>query len=78
MGHLVNQAVVSEVLVLEILLLLLENPTDDSVELAVALAREVGATLMDIAKAPMQTVLDRLRAILHEGSTDRKVRANKK
>ena len=73
LAHLMNQGVVHEVLVLEVLTLLLEQPTDDSVELAVALTREAGATLQDLSRAALAFVLDRFRAILHEGSIDRKV-----
>src|SRR5689334_19995518 len=42
-GHLVNQQVAHEVLALEILTLLLEHPTEDSVEVAIAFLKEVGA-----------------------------------
>ena len=42
MAHLVNQQVVHEIMALEILTLLLENPTDDSVEVAVGFIKEIG------------------------------------
>ncbi|KDD71398.1 hypothetical protein H632_c5117p0, partial [Helicosporidium sp. ATCC 50920] len=48
LAHLVNQQVVHEVLALELLMLLLDSPSDDSVELAVALATAVGALLQDL------------------------------
>jgi pre-mRNA-splicing factor CWC22 len=41
-AHLVNQQVVHEMLAAQILLLLLQKPTDDSVEIAVGLTKEVG------------------------------------
>ena len=68
LAHLTNQGVVHEVLILEILALLLEAPTDDSVELAVTLTKEAGATMQDVARQALAAVLDRFRAVLHEGS----------
>ena len=44
-AHLTNQKVVDENLVLEMLTLLLDKPTDDSVEVAVGLVKDVGAAL---------------------------------
>ena len=41
-AHLANQQVVHEVLPLEVLLLLLETPSDDGVEVAVDFLKEVG------------------------------------
>ncbi|CAG9463972.1 unnamed protein product [Pedinophyceae sp. YPF-701] len=72
-AHLVNQAVCHEVLALEILMLLLENPTDDSVDLAVAFTKEVGAALQDLAPQGLHAVFERFRAILHEGDIGKKV-----
>ena len=43
---------VHELLVLELLLTLLEKPSDSSIEVAVSLAKEVGAFLQDVAPAP--------------------------
>lgn len=67
LAHLVNQRVVHELLALEILVLLLENPTDDSVELAVAFMRDVGAFLTEEAPKACHTVFDRFRVVLYEG-----------
>ena len=66
-AHLVNQQVVHELLALEILALLLEHPSDDSVDAAVEFLRHCGALLQDIAPAGLSFVFDRLRDILHEG-----------
>ncbi len=48
MAHLVNQHVLYELVALELLTLLLEEPTDDSVEVAVGFAkvRMVGGVVM--------------------------------
>ncbi|CAD6908089.1 unnamed protein product [Tilletia controversa] len=67
-AHLVNQRVLHEILALEVLLLLLEKPTDDSVELAVGFMREAGAFLAEEAPKASNGVFDRFRAILYEGT----------
>ena len=46
-AHLCNQQVAHEALALEILILLLDTPTDDSVEVALDFAAEVAALLED-------------------------------
>ncbi|KAF8062096.1 Cwc22 [Scenedesmus sp. PABB004] len=71
-AHLINQGVLHEVLALEMLILLLENPTDDSVEMAVEFCKEVGAHLQDVAPAGLHSVFERFRAILHEGAIDKR------
>ncbi|RVW87669.1 Pre-mRNA-splicing factor CWC22-like [Vitis vinifera] len=42
-AHLVNQQVAHEIIALELLALMLENPTDDSVEVAVGFVKECGS-----------------------------------
>ncbi|CAD6195532.1 unnamed protein product [Caenorhabditis auriculariae] len=69
-AHLINQQVAHEVLALEIMLLMLEVPTDDSVEVAIAFLKECGMKLMEISPAALNSVYDRLRAILMETSDD--------
>ena len=54
-------------LALEMLTLLLERPTDDSVELASGFAREVGATLQESTPEGTRQIFDRFRQILQEG-----------
>lgn len=48
LAHLTNQLVSHEVLILEILVLLLNNPTDDSVEIAITILKECGKMLSKI------------------------------
>ncbi|CAI2333194.1 unnamed protein product [Caenorhabditis sp. 36 PRJEB53466] len=48
------------------MILMLEKPTDDSVEVAIAFLKECGAKLQEIAPAALNSVFDRLRAILME------------
>lgn len=70
LAHLVNHQVAHEVLALELLTLLLENPTDDSVEIAVGFIRECGAHLTDVASKATNAIFERFRAILLEAQVD--------
>jgi pre-mRNA-splicing factor CWC22 len=53
--------------------LLLEQPTDDSVEIAVGFMREVGAYLAENSPRANNGVYERFRAVLHEGAIDKRV-----
>ncbi len=53
LAHLVNQQVAHELLALQLLTLLLERPTDDSVEVAVDFVKECGALLTEISPRGM-------------------------
>ncbi|KAJ3015976.1 pre-mRNA-splicing factor cwc22 [Thoreauomyces humboldtii] len=72
LAHLVNQKVAHEIVALQLLTLLLEKPTDDSVEVAVGFMRDSGAYLSDVAPKATNGVFDRFRAILHESSLDKR------
>ncbi|KDQ33998.1 hypothetical protein PLEOSDRAFT_1033756 [Pleurotus ostreatus PC15] len=72
-AHLVNQAVAHEIIALQILVLLLERPTDDSIEIAVGFTREVGAFLAENSPKANATVFERFRAVLNEGSISQRV-----
>ena len=72
-AHLVNQQVVAETLVAMVLLLLLNKPTDDSVEIAVGLTREVGQFLEEMNPLVGNAVFDQFRTILHEQDIDIRV-----
>lgn len=50
-AHMCNQQVSHEALALEILVLLLDTPTDDGVEIALEFASDVAALLEDTAPA---------------------------
>lgn len=71
-AHLTNQAVVEEKLVMQMLLLLLQNPTDDSVEIAVALTREVGAYLQENNRPVADLIFTQFREILQTGDIDKR------
>ncbi|KAI7835066.1 armadillo-type protein, partial [Kickxella alabastrina] len=73
LAHLTNQRIAHEVLAFQVVSLLLETPTDDSVEVGVAFMREVGAFLTDVAPRVLNAVFDTLRSILHESDIDKRV-----
>lgn len=72
-AHLTNQQVVSETLVAQMLLLLLHKPTDDSVEIAVNLTREVGQFLEEMNEPIARAVFDQFRTILHDSDIEKRV-----
>ncbi|KAG8526839.1 pre-mRNA-splicing factor cwc22 [Bacidia gigantensis] len=71
-AHLCNFNVVSELLPAQCLLLLLNKPTDDSVEIAVGLMKEVGAHLEEANKPIATAVYDQFRNLLHEADLDKR------
>ncbi|KAK5056201.1 pre-mRNA-splicing factor cwc22 [Exophiala bonariae] len=72
-AHLCNQQVAHENVAAQILLLLLHKPTDDSVEIAVGLTREVGQHLEEMSQPIALVVFDQFRSILHEADIDKRV-----
>lgn len=72
-AHLVNQRVAHEVLALEILTLLVETPTDDSVEVAIAFLKECGQKLTEVTGKGVNAIFDMLKNILHEGRLEKRV-----
>jgi len=72
-AHIVNQQVAHETVAAQILLLLLHKPTDDSVEIAVGLTREVGQHLEEMSGPIALAVFDQFRKILHEQDIDKRV-----
>lgn len=73
LAHLVNQKVVHELIVLELLTLLLEQTTDDSVEVAVSVLKECGAMLTKLVPKGIHGVFEHLRRILNEGNCDKRI-----
>jgi pre-mRNA-splicing factor CWC22 len=53
--------------------LFLENPTEDSVEIAVDFMIECGQVLGESTPSGVNAIYERFRSILHEGNIDRKV-----
>lgn len=72
-AHLCNQQVAHEMVAAQILLLLLHKPTDDSVEIAAGLTREVGQHLEEMSGPIALAVFDQFRSILHEADIDKRV-----
>ncbi|KAF8638877.1 hypothetical protein AX17_001932 [Amanita inopinata Kibby_2008] len=72
-AHLVNQTVANELIALQILFLLLERPTDDSIEIAVGFMREVGAFLAEASPKANVIVFERFRVVLNEGNISHRV-----
>lgn len=72
-AHLANQQVAHEIITLELLTVLLENPTDDSVEVAVGFVKECGSMLQDLSPQGLYGIFERFRGILHEGEIDKRV-----
>jgi pre-mRNA-splicing factor CWC22 len=72
-AHLVNQQVIYDLFAFELLFLFLENPTEDSVEMACDFMIECGALLSDVNSTLTNLVFDRFRGILHEGVIDKRI-----
>ncbi|MCL7022558.1 hypothetical protein MKW94_014226 [Papaver nudicaule] len=66
-AHLVNQQVAHEIIALELLTVLRETPTDDSVEVAVDFFTECGSFLQDLTPRGHVCIFDLFRGILLEG-----------
>lgn len=71
-AHLINQQLAHEMLAAQILLLLLHKPTDDSVEIAVGLMKEVGQHIEEMNSQIALAVYDQFRSILHEADIDKR------
>jgi pre-mRNA-splicing factor CWC22 len=65
-AHLVNQNVAHEILALQILTLLLENPTNHSVEVAIGLLKECGKKLSIESPRSLHALFETLRNILNQ------------
>ena len=69
-AHLSNQQVAHELLCLEILTLLLDQPTDDSVEVAIAFLKESGQFLTEVSPRGIHAIFERMRAVLNDGDLE--------
>ncbi|KAJ1908983.1 pre-mRNA-splicing factor cwc22, partial [Tieghemiomyces parasiticus] len=72
-AHLTNQKLVNEILAFQILQLLFDNATDDSVEVAIGFMKACGAYLTEIAPRVTDSMFDILRSTLHEADIDQRV-----
>lgn len=53
---------------------MLENATDDSVEVAVGFLKECGHKISEVSPRGLTAVFDRLRHVLHEADLDKRVK----
>ncbi|KAG6371007.1 armadillo-type protein [Boletus reticuloceps] len=60
--------IVHEIIALQILVLLLEQPTNDSIKIAVGFTHEVGAFLAENSPKANATIFERFHAVLNEGT----------
>ena len=72
LAHLCNHQVAHELVALQLLTVLLDDPTDDSVEIAVQFSKEVGQLLDEVSPRGLLAVFERFRGILHEGVNPRR------
>jgi len=69
-AQLCNQQVANELLAAYMLQLLLTKPTDDSVEVAIGLTREIGQNLEEMNQQIALVVFDQFRNLLHEAELE--------
>jgi pre-mRNA-splicing factor CWC22 len=67
LAHLFNQKVVSEFLILQVGMLLLDKVTDDSIEVCCSFLQQCGQILEEVSAQGARAVTERLRLILREG-----------
>ena len=72
-AHLINYRVVDSLLAFEILMLCLENQTEDSLELACNFLIECGEFLSDEDANMTNDIFEKLRSILEEGNVDKRI-----
>lgn len=72
-AHLINQRVINELLGLQLVVFFLEEITDDSIQLACLFLQEAGKKMTIICPNGIYAIFERLKKILHEGETSRKL-----
>lgn len=72
-AHLINSKVANEILALQLLTLLLENPSDDSVEIAVSFMRQCGYHLSVECSKSSGFIFERFKEILLHDLVDNRV-----
>jgi len=65
--------VVHELLALQILALFLEQPTEDSIELAAEFFIDCGQVLSETTPAGVNAIFERFRNILHDGKIEKRI-----
>jgi len=64
---------VNDYLGLQLLTLLLEVPSEDSVEIAVEFVKECGQVMNELTPEGVNAIFERFKGILHEGQIDKRV-----
>ncbi|CAF4006564.1 unnamed protein product [Rotaria sp. Silwood1] len=72
-AHFINQNILHEIVALQMLVLLLENPTNDSVELAILFLKECGQKLSQVSPHGLDSIFSTLRNLLHESSLNKRI-----
>ncbi|KAF9625306.1 hypothetical protein IFM89_021245, partial [Coptis chinensis] len=72
-AQLVNHEVAHELIALELLTILLDDPSEDSVEVAVRFVTRYGSLLQDLSPKALHGIFERFRGILHEGQINKRV-----
>ena len=68
-GHLTNHQVIHEIVVLQIMKVLLDEPTNDSVEVGRELILQCGQTLLKVVPKGVNAIFDSMRSILQENKS---------
>jgi pre-mRNA-splicing factor CWC22 len=71
-AHLINQRIVGEYVGLQILMMMLLQPSEDSVEIACDFMVEVGQVFSEVTPQCANVVFERFKNILHEGEMAQK------
>ena len=72
-AHLFNQQVIHELLPLQVAALLIEQATEDSIEIVCDFLIECGQVLSDVSPLGTNAIFEKLRSILQEGTTSKRV-----
>jgi pre-mRNA-splicing factor CWC22 len=71
-AHLLNQRVITEIVVLQIVTVFLEKLSNDSVKLCCLMLQECGQVLNEISPKGVFYIFERLRTVLQEGLVDKR------
>lgn len=73
-GNLFNYRVCHDLLILQILTLLLDgDPTDDNIDVAVELTKNIAISLKETSSKGLHAILERFRNLLHHGAIGKRV-----
>ncbi|CAF4670562.1 unnamed protein product, partial [Rotaria sp. Silwood2] len=65
-AHFINQNILHEIVALKILVLLLEKPSNDSIELAIVFLKECGQKLIEVSPRGLDSIFSTLRNLPNE------------